>query len=206
MGELTAEQSPDDMAEELRGLGYVDWPAVWSGPPMPGPSLDDWCALFSWRPISVERVLRVRTMSGTQLVLQPVRPGGWSPVSAAEYTVWHLTAGSPEEDELVLEEGAAAWSEYVAAARGVLGEPVFAGSWNDPDFPEPPDEWHWLTPSEPRLKRRNPYRMAMWRSPDPEGPVTELSLRHGGKARSGAGRRGVMVILRCHPRDNQELH
>lgn len=69
------DEPPQRLAEELAGLEHVDWPAIWAGPPYPGPALNDWCALFGWKPLPQDRVLAVRTATGGRLSLQPVIGG-----------------------------------------------------------------------------------------------------------------------------------
>ncbi|MFI8994388.1 hypothetical protein [Streptomyces sp. NPDC053542] len=203
MPTVTEERPPQALAEELSGLTtHVDWPAVWAGPPNPGQALDDWCALFGWRPLTVERVLRVRTSTGADLTLEPLVSGGWSPVRSVTFTVRHLNADTQDENDLVLDRTAEVWPAYEAAAREVLGAPEFSGAWDDPAFPEPPDDRHWLPSRDFRLGRRDPYRMAVWSAKDPEGPVTVLTVKSGGVTRRGVGKRGVMINVHCYPQDS----
>lgn len=201
MPTMKIERTPQDLAAELAGLSHVDWPAIWAGPPNPGQPLDDWCALFGWRPTSFERVLSVRTPTGEKLYLYPVRSGGWSPVGNLSWSTWHLSADTQEENEAVLERGAEVWPAYEAAARGVLGTPEFSGAWDDPAFPEPQHDEHWLLPKDIRLEDRNPYRMAMWRDPSPEGPLTVMELYSGGVTNRGIGKRGVMINVDFYPQE-----
>ncbi len=193
------EESPQHLAQELTGLGHVDWPAVWAGPPTPGRALDDWCALFGWKPLPEDRVLAVRTATGGRLSLTPVVEGGWSPVRSLGWTTWHLRAESSGENDSVLEEAANVWPHYEAAARDVLGAPEFSGGWDAPDFPE--SRSHRLPSRERRLRNRNPYRLAVWRGASPEEPVIMLEVFSGGVTPTGVGLRGVTINVDCYPQE-----
>ncbi|MCX5369116.1 hypothetical protein OG613_24530 [Streptomyces sp. NBC_00015] len=198
MTSLTIERSPEQLAEELRGLEHVDWPAVWAGPPNPGQALDDWCALFGWKPTSAERVLTVRSGTGQDFALFPVRSAGWAPVKQLSWTSWHMSADDPSENDEVLTQAAETWAAYVGAARTVLGDPSYAGAWDDPAFPEPPHDRHWLMPSDLRLEDMDPYRMAVWREAGPEGHVTVLAVKPGSVRAPGALRR-TSIKATCYP-------
>ncbi|MEU5244336.1 hypothetical protein AB0G81_09525 [Streptomyces asoensis] len=193
------EDSPQHLAQELNGLEHVDWPAVWAGPPVPGQALDDWCALFGWKPLPKDRVLGVRTATGGRLTLTPVIGGGWSPVQSLGWTTWQLRADSAAENDRVLDETAAAWPRYEEAAREVLGAPAFSGAWDAPDFPEGPGRW--LPSRERRLRHRNPYRLALWRGTGPEKPVIVLEAFSGGVTPSGVGLRSVTLNVGCYPQE-----
>ncbi|GGV05376.1 hypothetical protein GCM10010260_48180 [Streptomyces filipinensis] len=201
MPTLLIDESPQRLATELTGLEHVDWPAVWAGPPVPGQALDDWCALFGWKPLPEDRVLAVRTSTDGRLTLTPVVGGGWSPVQSLGWTTWQVRADSPEENEQVLDIAAGAWPAYETAAEEVLGKPSFSGAWDAPDFPDSGNPPHWLPSRERRLRTRNPYRIAIWRSADPEGPVVVLKAFSGGVSSTGVGRRGVMISLNCYPQE-----
>ncbi|MEE1763843.1 hypothetical protein [Streptomyces sp. SP18BB07] len=191
-------RSPEQLADELKGLEHVDWPAVWAGPPNPGQGLDDWCALFGWRPTSAERVLTVRTATGQEIELTPVREAGWAPVGQLGWTSWELWARNTDQNDEVLRQAAETWAAYVAALRPVLGEPAFAGAWDDPAFPEPPHDRHWLVPREDRLEDTDPYRMAMWREDGPEGRITVLTIDVGPALDPGELRSAV-INVNCYP-------
>ncbi|MDR6976417.1 hypothetical protein J2X68_003108 [Streptomyces sp. 3330] len=198
MTTLSIERSPEQLAEELRGLEHVDWPAVWAGPPNPGQALDDWCALFGWKPTSAERVLTVRSGTGQDLALFPVRSAGWAPVKQLSWTSWHMSADNASENDEVLTQAAETWAAYVEAARSVLGDPSYAGAWDDPAFPEPPHDRHWLMPSDLRLEDMDPYRMAVWREEGPEGHLTVLAAKPGSARAPGALRRASIKVT-CYP-------
>ncbi len=198
MTTLRIDRSPEQLTEELRGLEHVDWPAVWAGPPSPGQALDDWCALFGWRPLAGERILSVHSATGQRMALYPVHSGGWAPVKNLNWTSWHLRADNADENYLVLERAAEAWSAFEAAARTVLGEPVFSGSWDDPAFPEPPIEHHWLVQREDRLEDQDPYRMAVWPAAGPEDRVTVLTVNLGITPLPGE-KRGALINVNCYP-------
>jgi hypothetical protein len=195
------EESPQRLAEELAGLGHVDWPGVWAGPPFPGQALNDWCALFGWTPLPQDRILNVRTATGSQLTLQPVYEGGWSPVRSLSWTNWHLQADNSDENDSVLERAAEAWPSYEAAAREVLGTPEFSGAWDSSAFPEPESLGPWLPSRERRLRNRNPYRLAVWRGASAEEPVITLKVFSSGVTPSGAGLRGVGINVDCYPQE-----
>lgn len=198
MTTLRIERSPEQLAEELRGLEHVDWPAVWAGPPNPGQALDDWCALFGWRPLAGERILSVHSATGQRIALYPVDGGGWAPVQNLNWTTWHLRADSAAENDLVLTQAAEAWTAFEAATRGVLGDPMFSGSWDDPGFPEPPHEHHWLAPREIRHEDMDPYRMAVWPAAGAEGRITVLTVNLGLTPLPGEPR-GVLINVDCYP-------
>lgn len=198
MTTLKIERSPEQLTEELKGLEHVDWPAVWAGPPNPGQALDDWCALFGWQPTSAERVLTVRSGTGQSIELSPVRSAGWAPVKQLGWTSWNLWADDRSENDEVLARAAETWTAYVAAARTVLGDPAYAGAWDDPDFPEPPHERHWLMPRDLRLEDMDPYRMAMWRANAPEGRITALTVNLGPTPGPG-GIRSALIEVNCYP-------
>lgn len=193
------EDSPQHLAQELAGLGHVDWAAVWAGPPTPGRALDDWCALFGWKPLPEDRVLAVRTATGGRLSLTPVVEGGWSPVGSLGWTTWHLRAETSGENELVLEEASDVWPRYEAAAREVLGAPQFSGAWDAPDFPE--GQGGRLPSRERRLRSRNPHRLAVWRGTGPEQPIIMLEAFSGGVTPTGVGLRGVTINVDCYPQE-----
>ncbi|MER6788409.1 hypothetical protein ABT330_28005 [Streptomyces sp. NPDC000658] len=198
MTTLRIERSPGQLAEELKALEHVDWPAVWAGPPNPGQALDDWCALFGWKPTSAERVLSVRTATGQDLGLYPVREAGWAPVKQLSWTSWDLWAEDTSENEEVLTRAAETWAACVAAARPVLGEPSFAGAWDDPAFPEPPHDRHWLMPRDLRMEDMDPYRMALWREGGPEGRITVLTVSLGSAPAPGE-LRSARINVDCYP-------
>lgn len=198
MTTLRIDRSPEQLAEELRSLEHVDWPAVWAGPPSPGQALDDWCALFGWKPTSAERVLTVRSATGQSFELSPVREAGWAPIRQLGWTSWKLSADNVSENDEVLTRAADTWAAYVAAARPVLGEPAFAGAWDDPAFPEPPHDRHWLMPRDIRMEDMDPYRMALWRENGPEGRVTVLTVDLG-PAPSPRGLRRPLIEVNCYP-------
>ncbi|MEV6378737.1 hypothetical protein AB0M31_04865 [Streptomyces sp. NPDC051773] len=197
------ELSPQRLAEELAGLEHVDWPAIWAGPPYPGPALNDWCALFGWKPLPEDRVLAVRTATGGRLSLDPVIGGGWSPVQSLGWTSWKVTANNSDENEQVLETAAEAWPRYEAAAREVLGTPEFSGAWDSSTFPEPRGQERWLPSRERRLRTRNPYRLALWRGAGAEDPVIVLKAFSGGVTPRGIGLRGVMINVDCYPQETE---
>ncbi|MEU2582813.1 hypothetical protein ABZ612_07590 [Streptomyces avermitilis] len=198
MTTLRIERTPEQLAEELKGLEHVDWPAVWAGPPSPGQALDDWCALFGWQPTSAERVLSVRSSTGQSIELSPVRSGGWAPVKQLGWTSWNLWADDPSENDEVLARAAEVWAAYEEAARTVLGEPAFSGAWDAPEFPEPPHERHWLMPRDLRLEDMDPYRLAMWPENGPEGRITVLTVNPGLAPVPGESR-GVLIEVNCYP-------
>ncbi|MFM9457527.1 hypothetical protein ACSCB1_39855 [Streptomyces europaeiscabiei] len=195
------DEPPQRLAEELAGLEHVDWPAIWAGPPYPGPALNDWCALFGWKPLPEDRVLSVRTATGGRLTLTPVVGGGWSPVRSLGWSTWHITASDADENDQVLETAAEVWPSYEAAAREVLGTPEFSGAWDSPAFPEPQGKSHWLLPREMRLRTRNPYRLAVWRGAGAEEPVVVLKAFSGGVSTRGVGLRGVVINVDCYPQE-----
>ncbi|MFJ8944110.1 hypothetical protein ACIRG4_12780 [Streptomyces sp. NPDC102395] len=197
------DESPQQLGRELAGLEHVDWPAVWAGPPNPGQALDDWCALFGWKPLAEDRVLSVRTATDGRLTLTPVVEGGWSPVRSLGWTTWHLRADSSDENDQVLQTAAEAWPRYEEAARAVLGTPEFSGSWDSPDFPEPRGRGHWLPSRERRLRNRTPYRLAVWRGASAEEPTVALEVFSGGVTPSGAGLRGVTINVGCYPQETE---
>ncbi|WP_216591638.1 hypothetical protein [Streptomyces brasiliscabiei] len=197
------DESPQRLAEELAGLEHVDWPAIWAGPPNPGPALNDWCALFGWKPLPEDRVLAVRTATGGRLRLAPVTEGGWTPVQSLGWTTWHVTASNSAENEEMWETVANVWPAYEAAAREVLGTPEFSGAWDDPSFPEPQGRDHWLPSREMRLNDRDPYRLAVWRGTSAEEPVVVLAAYSGGVTPRGAGLRGVMIEVDCYPQETE---
>ncbi|WP_329219476.1 hypothetical protein OG352_23255 [Streptomyces sp. NBC_01485] len=198
MTTLRIDRSPEQFAEELKGLEHVDWPAVWAGPPNPGQALDDWCALFGWKPTSAERVLTVRSGTGQDFALFPVRSAGWAPVKQLNWTSWQMSADDSSENDEVLTQAAETWTAYVGAARTVLGDPSYRGAWDDPAFPEPPHDRHWLVPSNLRLEDMDPYRLAIWRQGGPEGHITVLAVKPGSVGAPGALRR-TMIKVTCYP-------
>ncbi|MFF7359225.1 hypothetical protein ACFZA1_42640 [Streptomyces filipinensis] len=196
------DHSPEELAEVLKNLEHVDWPAIWAGPPGPGQALDDWCALFSWEPLPGERSLGVRTPTGQRLTLFPHTGQIWAPVSALATTFWHLRADDASENAEVLARAADVWPAYEAAARSVLGEPAYSGAWDDPAFPEPPHERHWLWPRDLRLQYRSPYRLAMWLPKGPEDRVTVLQVNLG-VVPSEDIPRGALIDLDCFPPEDR---
>ncbi|EMF53033.1 MULTISPECIES: hypothetical protein [Streptomyces] len=203
MPTIQIDESPQRLAEELAGLEHVDWPAIWAGPPYPGPALNDWCALFGWKPLPEDRVLAVRTATGGRLSLTPVTGGGWSPVRSLGWTTWDITADNSDENEQVLETAAEFWPRYEAAAREVLGTPEFSGAWDSPAFPEPRSNERWLPSPERRLRTRNPYRLTVWRGAGAEEPVIVLRAVSGGVTSRGVGLRGVMINVGCYPQETE---
>ncbi|UUU23837.1 hypothetical protein [Streptomyces sp. DSM 40750] len=197
MTNLSIDRSPEQLAEELRGLEHVDWPAVWAGPPNPGQALDDWCALFGWKPTSAERVLTVRSTTGQSIALWPAQEATWAPIKQLSWTSWDMWADYTSENDAVLAHAAATWGAYVAAARPVLGEPAFAGGWDDPALPELAHDQHWL-PRGLRLKDMDPYRMAVWRESGPEGRITVLAVSLGAALEPGE-LRSARINVRCYP-------
>ncbi|MFD9134390.1 hypothetical protein ACFU6M_21210 [Streptomyces bottropensis] len=198
MTTLRTERTPRQLAEELREMEHVDWPSVWAGPPNPGQALDDWCALFGWTPLPQERRLFVRTHSGQQLALNPVAGAVWGPVASLSWTTWNLLADDPGENDKVLADTADVWPGFEEAACSVLGEPEFSGDWDDPAFPEPAHERHWLMPRHVRLQDMSPYRMAMWRQKGPEDRLTVLSVSLG-PAPSPKTKRSALLTVKCYP-------
>ncbi|MEU5334583.1 hypothetical protein AB0G51_14805 [Streptomyces asoensis] len=198
MTTLKTQRSPEQFTDELRGLEHVDWPSVWSGPPGYGQALDDWCTLMGWKAVPSERTLSIETVTGQHMALYPVIGGGWAPVASLSWTTWHLRADDPAENETVLERSAEMWTAYEAAARSVLGEPRFSGAWDDPAFPEPPSEGHWLMPRELRLENQSPYRLAIWPASGPEGRTTVLWVNLGLAPLAGE-KRGALVKIDCYP-------
>ncbi|MFF3328769.1 hypothetical protein ACFYWX_04290 [Streptomyces sp. NPDC002888] len=198
MTTLKTERSPQQFTEELKELEHVDWPAVWVGPPSSGQALDDWCTLLGWRPVPSERTLSVETATGQQMALYPVVGGDWAPVASLSWTTWHLRADDPAENQTVLDRAAEAWTAYEAAARSVLGEPEFSGAWDDPAFPEPPHDGHWLMPRDLRLENQSPYRLAIWPASGPEGRVTVLWVNLGIAPLPGE-KRGALIKVDCYP-------
>ncbi|MFM9551019.1 hypothetical protein ACKI19_01700 [Streptomyces caniscabiei] len=197
MTNLSIGRSPEQLAEELHGLEHVDWPAVWAGPPNPGQALDDWCALFGWKPTSAERVLTVRSTTGQNIALWPVQEATWAPIKQLSWTSWDLWADDTSENDAVLAQAVATWGAYVAAARPVLGEPVFAGAWDDPALPELAHDQHWL-PRGIRQKDMDPYRLAVWRESGPEGHITVLAVSLGAALEPGE-LRSARINVRCYP-------
>ncbi|MFY7630377.1 hypothetical protein [Streptomyces sp. NY05-11A] len=140
----------------------------------------------------------MRSATGQGFGLYPVREAGWAPVKQLSWTSWEVWAQDPSENDEVLAQSAGTWASYVAAARPVLGEPAFAGAWDDPAFPEPPNERHWLMPLDLRLEDMDPYRMAMWRESDPEGRITVLTVSLGPAIGPG-GYRSARINVDCYP-------
>ncbi|MEU4931439.1 hypothetical protein AB0G54_33860 [Streptomyces yokosukanensis] len=196
------DHSPDELAEVLKNLDHVDWPAVWAGPPSPGQALDDWCTLFGWKPLPGERSLDVRTHTGQRLALYPLSGQIWAPVGVLATTFWNLRADDASENDEVLARVAEVWPTYEAAARSVLGEPTFSGAWDDPAFPEPPHERHWLKPRDLRLKRQSPYRLAVWDAKGPEDRITVLGVDLS-VAPTSRTPRGALINLDCYPPEDR---
>lgn len=140
----------------------------------------------------------MRSGTGQDFALFPVRSAGWAPVKQLSWTSWHMSADDPSENDEVLTQAAETWAAYVGAARTVLGDPSYAGAWDDPAFPEPPHDRHWLMPSDLRLEDMDPYRMAVWREAGPEGHVTVLAVKPGSVRAPGALRR-TSIKATCYP-------
>ncbi|MFF1445508.1 hypothetical protein [Streptomyces sp. NPDC058295] len=167
-------RTPQDLAAELAGLMTVDWPWVWSGPPQGGsPAFREWCERYGWAPQNAEGDLRVLTGTGGRLTFGS--GGRWNPVTDIDYVARDLAAVSATENEQVIAATAEDWTQHLNAAAGVLGAPSWSGTWDAPDFPEPPHERYW--PSRDfRSKTRRPYRFAYWAPATgrPEQPLVVL--------------------------------
>ncbi|AOR33072.1 hypothetical protein BFF78_20180 [Streptomyces fodineus] len=171
----TTGRTPQDLATELAVLRDADWASVWAGPPMPEPELREWCGRYGWEPLTFDRQLVVRGRSGGELTLSS--NGQWSPVSSVRYDAWDVRAGEAADNGTVLSSADEAWPGYLDAAVSALGAPVWAGSWDAEDFPEPPTPAFWRG-RESRLSKRSPYRLAYWapRSADGAAFVLDQSV------------------------------
>ncbi|MZD22054.1 hypothetical protein [Streptomyces bottropensis] len=198
MATARSNRTPAQLADECRALERVHWPTVWAGPPAPGRPLEDWCAQFGWKPRSAEWVLDVTGSTGQGMALYPAQERGWAPVKLVSWTPWGLSADDTSENDAVLDRAADAWSAYEAALRPILGEPEYSGAWDDPGFPEPWHEHHWLMPRDLRLEDMCPYRMTIWRERHPEDRVTVLKVNLGPALEPGELRRPLINIT-CRP-------
>ncbi|MFE9257589.1 hypothetical protein [Streptomyces sp. NPDC006879] len=162
----TTGRTAEDLAAELRGLQQVDdWPSVWSGPPQGGSSeFVQWCERYGWQPRTSDRQLLLRTATGGSWTFYSKTEGEWSPLASLTHYPWQVRAEAAEENGEVLTAAAGAWPVFLAAAVGVLGAPTWSGSWDDPEFPEPPHPSYWPD-REFRMRSRRPYEFAYW-APD----------------------------------------
>ncbi|MGW6565431.1 hypothetical protein [Streptomyces sp. NPDC054975] len=161
-------RTAQDLAAELAGLRGVDWGSVWAGPPQGGSvAFREWCGRYDWAPQTVERNLEVHTRTGGEFTFWS--NGGWTPVDTVTHYASRLRASAPTDNPDVVAHADTAWPEYLRAAESVLGPAVWSGSWDAPDFPEPPEPRFWRS-REARLRTRSPYRLAFWQPVgDPPG-------------------------------------
>ncbi|MFF5933265.1 hypothetical protein [Streptomyces sp. NPDC012508] len=154
------ERTAENLAAELAGLRGVDWGSVWLGPPQGGSvAFREWCGRYGWDPQTVERNLEVHTRTGGEFTFWS--NGLWTPVDTVTHYASRLRASAPTDNPDVITRAEAAWPEYLHAAESVLGPAEWSGSWDAPDFPEPPEPRFWRE-REARLRRRSPYRLAVW--------------------------------------------
>jgi hypothetical protein len=158
----TTGRTPHDLAAELTVLRDVDWASVWAGPPQGEREVREWCGRYGWEPLTFDRQLEVRGRSGGPLTFYA--GGMWRPVSSVGYDAWHVKAERADANTTVLSGADTAWPAHLDAAAAVLGAPVWAGPWDAPDFPEPPDPRYWES-ARTRLRERSPYRLAYWWAP-----------------------------------------
>jgi hypothetical protein len=199
------DRTPQELVTELRGLADVEWPTIWSGPPLPGQGLDMWCAQFGWTPLSFERVLQVRTDTGGEFDLN-ASGGSWAPVDSVSHWVWGAGAETAADNPAVLEAADRAWPVYLTAACSALGEPSWEGTWEADDFPESLGT-HPLGSREFRLTRKNPYRLAYWMPRESVGPlaVMVIALASGTAQGRYAGAANMAVKFYPQPVEIGEL-
>jgi hypothetical protein len=197
MTTITQLRDPAELASDIATLSSVDWPVVWRGyEALPESELRDWCAQFGWRLEEVNRVLDLTVglpTGGTLHLYQRRPPHGGSRIDELRQVSWQVEAASVEENDTILDLAAAAWPEYLNAARDVLGTPVWSGSWEDPHFPE---SERWL-PQELRMIDRDPYRLAVWAATAIGGPIIELwvNVSHGTASRLGPGGAAIQLTV-----------
>ncbi|MBD9703479.1 hypothetical protein IHE56_15585 [Streptomyces sp. ID01-12c] len=188
-------RTPDEFVTELRELSELDWRGVLRTY-RPPPELAAWCAGFGWEPTSFEPSLEVRTGAGGDLVLD-VMSGLEFKVREARQRVWSKEAGTADGNSALLAEGAQIWPTYLAAARSVLGEPTWEGSWDSEDFP---DRLRGTIFTDPliRLQERDPYRLAFWLPDSGIGPfiVMQLTLAVGTAHEVWGGAANLSVTFR----------
>ncbi|MEV7510454.1 hypothetical protein AB0O57_21145 [Streptomyces sp. NPDC091201] len=197
--EPPVDQTPQELATELRGMADVHWETVWNGPPLPGRALDMWCAQFGWTPTQFEYVLNVRTATGGELVLNATG-GGWAPVKSVSHWVWGGSAvGGPSGNPRLLAEADEVWPRYRDAASSVLGEPAWDGGWDSAEFPD--ELGRFVVPKpETRLAQKRPYRIAYWELPASEGTLVSLSITPAMGTADGSRSGVVNMSLRVYPR------
>ncbi|MFG3033296.1 hypothetical protein ACGFZJ_32890 [Streptomyces sp. NPDC048253] len=201
MPALTADRSPDQLVAELERLIGVDWPTVWAGVPEDAEKRARWCAGFDWRPLWAEAGLRVRTALGGRLYLASATPGG--PVTRIDHTVWSARARDTDENALVTDLAETHWTACLTALRGLLGNPVWHGTWDTPDFPELPGPGAWPDAGW-RTQYQDPHRVAVWRFRVPQAPVFEFRATLGATARRGPVPANARIELVCHDPDHAE--
>jgi hypothetical protein len=155
----TTGRTAQDLAAELTVLRGVDWASVWAGPPQSGIELRQWCGRYGWEPLTTDRQLVVRGRAGGELTFYA--NGLWAPVTGIGYDAWRVRAGGADANAAVLSAAVGTWPSYLEAAVDALGTPVWTGSWEARDFPEPAEPSHWDS-AEARMRKRSPYRLAYW--------------------------------------------
>ncbi|WP_329219478.1 hypothetical protein OG352_23260 [Streptomyces sp. NBC_01485] len=201
MPALTADRTPDQLVAELERLIGVEWPTVWAGVPDDEKRREHWLAGFGWRPLWFQGGLRVRTALGGRLHLASHALGG--PVTRVDHTVWSARALDTDENALVTDLAEERWTACLTALRGLLGNPVWNGTWDTPDFPELPGPGAWPDAGW-RAEHQDPHRVAVWRFRVPQAPVFELRAALGATARRGPVPANARIELVCHDPDHVE--
>ncbi|MEV7519483.1 hypothetical protein [Streptomyces sp. NPDC091371] len=156
----TTGRTAQDLAAELEGLRAVDWASVWAGPPQGGSSeCRKWCERYGWEPQTADRNLVVHSRAGGRWTFEA--NGNWDPVFRLTHWAWRVEATEAAENPGLLAHAAEVWSEFLRSAESVLGPAAWNGSWDAPDFPEPPEQDFWPDRAY-RTETRTPYRMAYW--------------------------------------------
>uniref|UniRef100_A0AAU2JR52 DUF317 domain-containing protein n=1 Tax=Streptomyces sp. NBC_00049 TaxID=2903617 RepID=A0AAU2JR52_9ACTN len=157
----TSGRTAQDLAAELEGLRGVDWASVWAGPPQGGSvQCREWCERYGWEAQTVERNLVVHSRAGGRWTF--ASNGNWNPVYRVTHWARHLKVDDASENPGLLTHAADEWPAFVKAAESVLGPAAWNGSWDAPDFPEPPEPAFWED-HDYRHETRTPYRMAYWK-------------------------------------------
>ncbi|MFG2644532.1 hypothetical protein ACGFYP_26595 [Streptomyces sp. NPDC048370] len=187
-------RTPQDLVAELKDELAVDWPGLWQGlPQLGGPEFHRLFEGYGWEydvPVHERGSVPVRTRTGAHLTIEM---DTLFRVRRVVHDAWRTRAGDPTENDAVLTRATQDWPLHVKAVESVLGTPTWSGSWNAPDFPEPPDRSYWADGSY-RLEHRSPHALAHWKPAEDEvgrpwvvlhqsiHPATRTTTRPGGSA------------------------
>ncbi|MEU5633137.1 hypothetical protein ACH47C_30025 [Streptomyces rishiriensis] len=190
--------TPEDVSAQLEAVSTWDWDAIfgphdWNRAFASAGELEAWARRLDWTISGSDSsgCVSATTKEGHSVWLPPVLRYP-ARVNWLESKLWRISSKpSSSFHRNVLEPAETLWTECIAGARQILGEPGYCGAPDGPGFPK-----RWQSWREENLGFKIHTRwLALWPSPGEPAPAIGLFMQ-GGFLERGLGREAAQLDLR----------